>query len=94
MGNAMSSPRPKQATLYGPTVDLRSLSSCGTVDLCLVEFNAWEADLSGYPFVALSTERMEGLGEYKGSVKKYIASLGTEPGIEAERSERFEPVNP
>ena len=37
---------------------------------------------------------MEGIGEYKGSVKKYIASLGTEPGIEAERSERIEPVNP
>ena len=60
----------------------------------MLRIEARVTDLSGDPFVALSTERMEGLGEYKGSVKKYIASLGTEPGIEAERSERFEPVNP
>ena len=36
MGNAISSPRPKQATFYGLTADLRNLTSCETVDLCLV----------------------------------------------------------
>ena len=41
----------------------------------VVQFNAWETDFSGEPFVALSTELMEGLDEYKGSVKKYIARM-------------------
>ena len=36
MGNAISSPRPKQTTFYGLTVDLLNLTSCETVDLCLV----------------------------------------------------------
>ena len=31
----------------------------------VVEFNAWETDFSGDPFVALSTELTEGLQEYK-----------------------------
>ena len=31
----------------------------------VVEFNAWETDHSGDPFVALSGELMEGLGQYK-----------------------------
>ena len=31
----------------------------------VVEFNAWETDFSGDPFVALSTELTEGLHEYK-----------------------------
>ena len=30
----------------------------------VVEFNAWETDFSGEPFVALSTELTEGLDEY------------------------------
>ena len=42
MANAISSPRPKQATFYGLTVDLLNLTSCETVDLCLVVVAAVE----------------------------------------------------
>ena len=36
MGNAISSPRPKQTTFDRLTVGLLNLTSCETVDLCLV----------------------------------------------------------
>ena len=40
----------------------------------VVEFNAWETDFSGDPFVALSTELTDGLKEYDiGDMKKKIA---------------------
>lgn len=42
-------------------------------DFPVVEFNAWDTDFSGDPFVALSTELLDGLQEFdeiKGSVTK------------------------
>ena len=41
----------------------------------VVEFNAWETDFSGDPFVALSTELTEGLHEYKDTDKSLATKI-------------------
>lgn len=50
-------------------------STCVTRDFPLFSSTLGRPTSPGEPFVALSTELMEGLDEYKGSVKKYIARM-------------------